>query len=468
MLREDSMNSGITDPYVFPALRELVGHKIEETHEYRSRYSYKALMDNAENYFLTKPSQGKPMTSGIRLANRKFAPHLSKKLVALNLDDPAFIEKSGIKLDKSAGLTEYGVHKEAALGLGFMYARKILSGKKAPHACLAGARTQNTKIVDRDGHLRPKTRLIWMYPLEMTILESMIARPLINFYLHRSSPMLFGKTSSFKSTEFVHHMNTTRYTVATDQSSFDQCCRAQDIHACFNCWRKLFDLDQVIDQDGHTVRKLFDVVERYFIYTPLVYPSEEGPQITRDKVYGVPSGSYFTQMVDSYINYALTVQLFDDLHVHCSPSAIYVLGDDMIAFSHSFVSVQAMHDRAEVYGYKIHTDEKSKVRRTRDREFEFLGVVWREGVPVRNIQDVIDHALYPERFRNYKEKEQDPLRAAANTVYSYGLTAEIQGVNWSRKKLVDVASSYLSGYLKYLVEELPGYYSHVPVVSKVY
>lgn len=395
MLREDALDDGLFDKFPKPTLDAILGGEVSETHQYRSRYSYSALMESVKSYFIT-PRKDHFLDSGVPMATRYFAPHLNRKLEAIRLDDPDFFHKAQIKLDKSAGLTNYNHSKMEASALGLKYAHQILNGK-TPHPCLASDRTQNTQIVDSEGNLKPKTRLVWMYPLEMTILESVVARPLIEFYLGVHTPMVFGKTSSYISTCFQKAKFDNKYVIATDQSKFDQHARAKDIRCAFNCFRKLFDLKQPIDSQGHTVGDVFNIIENYFIFTPLVFPSPRGPQITKDKKYGVPSGSYFTQMVDSYINYAVTIQIFRDLHVKFSPQSVFVLGDDMVAFAHSFVSVSALHEKAAEYGYNIHDDEKSQVLRTSDPSFDFLGRHWTDNIPTRTFQEVVDHALYPER-----------------------------------------------------------------------
>lgn len=467
MLREDDNNYGLFDKNAHLVLNKLVGSNVPENKEYRSRYSYKALMQSVSS-FMKKPSSDRLITSGFRLAERYFAPRLTNKLVALRLDDPEFFSKAHLKRDTSAGLTSYGHSKYEAFIRGMDYAHQILDGK-TPHPCLAGARTQNTQIVDPStGRKLPKTRLVWMYPEEMTILEAVIARPLIEYYLGNScAPMAFGKTSLQLSSNFLRSKNSNQYILATDQSKFDQHIRKSDIRRCFSAWRKMFNLDQVIDREGHTVREVFNVVERYFIFTPLVFPHPKRQQLTRDKNHGVPSGSYFTQMLDSFVNYALTAQIFDDLGIKYNPRDIYVLGDDMIAFIHSKTSVFSCAAQAAKYGFKIHTDEKSSFSSSNVSQFDFLGRHWLDQIPYRTIDEVVDKAQYPEHVRDYRNVSS-PLDMASSVVYSYGLTAEISGANWDRGKLIRIPRADLSGFIRYISEEVGYFDKQASTVSAIY
>lgn len=464
-LREDPIDDGVFDDKVNFVLHQKYDD-VPENHEYRSRYSYQALHDHISE-FLKKSRPKRYIHSGFRLAKRKFAPHLSEPLVALRLDDPNFYAQAKIKGEATAGLTAYGMSKSAAFARGMDYAEQILNGK-TPHPCLAYDRTQNTNIIDvSTGKKRPKTRLIWGYPLEMTILESCIARPLIDFYLDRRySPMSFGLTSAQMSTDFQWAKNTNQYILGTDQSAFDQHVGRHDIKECFGAWRSMFDLHQTVDLQGHTVGDVFDIVERYFIYTPLVYPDKKGCQLTRDKDHGVPSGSYFTQMLDSFVNYALTVQLFHDMDVKFNENCIFVLGDDMISFIHSKVNLASLAGLAKEYGYQIHLLEKSEFKPASAHEFSYLGRVWRDCVPVRTYVDVVDRAQYPERRRDYS-KDPHPLQTAAGIIYSYGLSAVILGVDWERGNLIPVPRRMLSGYMRYLDREV-GLFRGNFAVSTVY
>ena len=162
----------------------------EHTDEFRSIYSYDKLWQAFENYGSEwqENSRDENMLAGLNAAYRLFArPAGESKLTTVSLTQSAteLFTLLSIKGEKSAGLTSYGESKLDAFAVGLDKAVKILTEGKTPSPCLAGVRTQR----------KGKTRLVWMYPLEMTILEAIIARPLIDQFSRVEHPMTFGATS---------------------------------------------------------------------------------------------------------------------------------------------------------------------------------------------------------------------------------------------------------------------------------
>lgn len=447
MLREDGDNSGLFDKQVKQYIVG-IGLKYQGKDQFRNLYSHAALMQSIESYFNVPSVDRYNDQRGISLAEKQFSNRNKNfKLEALRLDDVKLQLKAKIKGDKSAGLTRYGATKTEAWSFGLEYAIKVLRGK-TPHPCLAGYRTQSTHLIV-NGIKKHKTRLVWMYPLEMTILESLIARPIIKEFMSRPTPMLFGKYASQISSMFHRADSLGNFIVGTDFSKFDQHVSARHIKFAFKVIRSWFDLDQQIGY-GFSLSDVFKVVEKYFIYTPIVVPTTEGPQLWRGKRSGVPSGSYFTQLIDSIVNYVVVCQSMIDSGCKFSPRAIFVLGDDMIAFTFNKVKLSALVSKALRMGYLIHDDEKSEIVSS-GQKFQFLGRTWEDYLPIRNIDEVLERALYPERWRKYQE--ENTLIQAGMVFTSYGLTSFIRNARFQRGLIEGVPKRMLTGYLRYLAEE---------------
>lgn len=414
------------------------GFHFEETDRYRSVYSYSKLVD-ALNTYDKEPNQMRlNLSSGLAISRRKFENPKPYKLTPLRLDDPELMRKADIRGDKSAGLTQFGRSKFEAWGEGLRLARLILTRGKAPHPAIAYTRTQKNE----------KTRLVWGYPLEMTILESLIARPIIDEFLSRTDhPMAFGRTSTQMAGKFNAWSHSSDHIVGADFSQFDASVKQKHIHFAFDVLKSYFDLEDVVFRDI-TVGDVFNIVESYFTTTPLVFPSHKGPTLVLGKQEGVPSGSYFTQIVDSIVNYALSVDAFNALGVAFDYDQILVLGDDMIAFTRSRVNLEAYASQMAQYGYKCNASKSGQWLST--ETFEFLGRRWKQFKPVRNQQEVADRALYPEKFRMYDDV--NGFVEAVSLVRSYGLTAYIEGTDFSRTSIL-VQPGKVGGYFDFLRKE---------------
>lgn len=414
------------------------GLQFVESNKYRSVYSYTKLVEALSTYDKEPNQMRLDLRSGLAISRRKFENPKPNKLTPLRLDDPELMRKADIRGDKSAGLTQFGRSKFEAWGEGLRLSRLILTCGKAPHPAIAYTRTQKNE----------KTRLVWGYPLEMTILESLIARPIIDEFLSRTDhPMAFGRTSTQMAGKFNAWSHSSDHILGADFSQFDASVKQKHIHFAFDVLKSYFNLEDLVYQDV-TVGDIFNIVEDYFTKTPLVFPSPKGPSLVLGKQEGVPSGSYFTQIVDSIVNYALSVDALNSLSVAYDYDHILVLGDDMIAFTRTKVNLEAFASQMQQYGYRCNAAKSGQWMST--EPFEFLGRRWKQFKPVRTAQEVADRALYPERFRIYDDV--NGFVEAVSLVRSYGLTAYIEGTNFNRSSIL-VQPSRVGGYFDFLMKE---------------
>lgn len=407
----------------------------EALQTYAPEHSYFIDFDNPE------------VCAGMRLAFKAFAkPRAVEKLKPVRLDGSLSEVYSllDIKGDKSAGLTAYGQTKAEAFPTAMRKVRELLSNERRPEPCLAGTRTQAGKL----------GRLVWGYPLMMTILEGVIARPLLN-YLKRNpvTPMAFGQTSAQIGLKMRKAQSHSDYYVSMDASKFDATIQAGVIKRAFGTFRTWFDLNDEVGY-GKTVGDIFDIVENYFIHTPIVMPHEHGPLLYRGKRHGVPSGSYFTQLVDSFANVALIGTLDFKFKLKIQLSEVFVLGDDMLFFTNKipnllkFATVLSNH-------YHMKVNETKSVWGRSSDDIHFLGREWVCGLPFRGVDNVIERAVSPERYRNYGE---DKLKGASLVVASYGFTAMLRGIPLRANPYQGVSGSvvkqgYTSGLTEFMLKE---------------
>lgn len=448
----------VTEPLVDKVVEAVLynqGIPFEHTSEYRNIYSYDKLWSSLDTYGpeIVKSALDAHMKAGLSRSFKSFAlPNGRSKLSPVNLVGTAaeLYQALQIRGDTSSGLTAYGETKLEAFTIGLDKAVKILTQGKSPAPCLAGVRTQR----------KGKTRLVWGYPLEMTIIEAIIARPIINYFKGANHLMTFGKTSHEIGLRLRASQATTRYQCSIDYSHFDSTVRSDYIRTAFAAFRTWFDLSEKIYADV-TVAQVFDLVERYFITTPIVMPSREHkfPTLVLGKRSGVPSGSYFTQIVDSFTNAAILFGISDRSKISVEEKNVYILGDDCLFFTNSEMNLQQISNYVNKFGFIMNATKSSAG--TSSQRIEYLGREWRNGFPLRTWAKAIRGALYPERYRTYSTMAGKRHMEALNVLGSYLLTSYIEDCPVGTGELgtvYTVKASMSSGLTKYLLSEglIPG------------
>lgn len=438
-------NVGLDDNVIKALLHEME-IPFSETNRFRNQYSYEMLWQSLERYSNASIVGAKELDTGLKAAFKVFAkPKTREKLKAISLEEaPAeLIKKLDLK-NTSAGLVAYGRSKYEAMDYGLLYARETLLGKRSPKPALAGVRTQFEK-----------TRLVWMYPLDMTILEGTVARPVIDVFKSSQSPMTFGDYSSTLSARFRRSAYARQYHVSIDYSKFDASVKRTHIQAAFSALRTWFDLDQTVFS-SKTVGDVFDLIENYFIFTPIVMPNRDqsSPSIVYGKAGGVPSGSYFTQWIDSFVNFALIMQLSHDMNLNLNSSHVYVLGDDCLFFSNRKVDLQVVESTLRSYGY-ITNHKKGSFGLATDN-IEYLGRTWKEFVPVRKLADATERMIYPESYRKYSGNgDYHEIREGAlGVIRSFMFTAETPELETTPLTRASIPKAeFISGFTRYLMKE---------------
>jgi len=176
-----------------------------------------------------------------------------------------------------------------------------------------------------------KSRLIWAYPMSMSLIEATFSKPLYDI-LYQTN--LFGWSVEYLSSGASRlydemwglrcHGNSIRF--GLDWEKFDAHVQARAINWAFSVLKRMLDLD--FDQ-----AKQFELVREYFLNTPLMYRKR-----CYRKVQGVPSGSGFTQIIDSLVNMYIHTDLILSVSINESRiktwDQIYsyanFLGDDSI------------------------------------------------------------------------------------------------------------------------------------------
>lgn len=310
----------------------------------------------------------------------------------------------------SAGLTAWGCKKADAMLRALERGQQVLQGEKKPEPCISFKRTQ----------FNDKTRLVWGYPYAMTVIEGMVAKPLIERFKQSSStPMAFGMTSMKLGSKLRASARHNKYAYSTDMSSFDASISAKLIKISFGILKSWYDLDSVEPESGKTVREIFDIIEDYFIHTPIVMPDHN---IYYGKKHGVPSGSYFTQMIDSVANTIIAGTIASHFNMYVDKHDVFVLGDDLLMWSDRNLTLEAIANYASKV-FMVEFNAKKSTKSLWNEPVHYLGRIWDKGHPDQEMDQIIARMVYPEQFRLYskdpekRDREVNLLLAAMAGAY---------------------------------------------------
>lgn len=254
--------------------------------------------------------------------------------------------------------------------------------------CLAGQRGGMSEIDD------PKTRLVWIYPAEMLVVEGFYA-PLMyrDFMNDPNSPMLNGKSAQRLYTEWCCKLREGETLYGVDFSAFDTKVPSWLIRVAFDILKQniefsTFQGKPVNKEDAQKWRNVWDAMVWYFINTPILMP--DGRMFRKFR--GVPSGSWWTQMIDSVVNHILIDYLADCQDVEIRN--LRVLGDDSAFRSGDQFDLEIAKQDCLPVSMII---KPEKCERTKDpADFKLLGTKYRDGHVFRETEEWFKLALYPE------------------------------------------------------------------------
>jgi len=367
---------------------ELQGFDLDDRVDNKSVWSTDELFTRLNEF--GRPMRFSPVEDAWKHAYRKTLNVFGSKGVKLRALRESDQLLKAVRLSKSAGLPTLR-KKGEVFSKELRRMERIRDDRCAPPPCIAYHRVQH-------GEKGPKTRLVWGYPLSMTLLEAQFAAPLIEHFLRVQSPMAFGYRKADLWARMIPLTRRERL-LGLDYSKFDSSVHPQLILMAFTVLSTWFTAED--RKDGR-----WDKMVHYFIHTPILMP--DGYVYRKHR--GVPSGSYFTQLVDSIVNYfilqymAYRFGMKADGLVLGDDSLIYVepkFGDkkDFGFLREGGFGLQAVAAIVAEIGVEVSV-KKSRYYVGRDRQaIHFLGHVWSKGYPHRDARDLAKRAVYPERYR---------------------------------------------------------------------
>lgn len=239
-------------------------------------------------------------------------------------------------LDRSPCLpwVKYGYRTKGQLPLffikKFVHAVKYWGWKmRAP--CLALGRS----------HIHPekhKTRLIWGYPAHHAFAEGVFAMPFIEFFKNTRTPYtIWAKLYKGDFKTIMGSRLAKNTWLGLDFSNFDAHVPAWLIRDAFKLLEEFIDFDSYEHwgkpTDPNALRKLWREIVNYFINTPIQIDKE-----VFQKNQGIPSGSYFTQIIGTLCNSIMCNYVLESRqqYFHGDDSLLEVPGVDLPSVATQF------------------------------------------------------------------------------------------------------------------------------------
>lgn len=276
---------------------------------------------------------------------------------------------------------------------------------------LIGFRTQASGEFDDLGHqtgrCKHKLRVISMVDIMVIIAELRFAKPFQSYFSQR---MLYagGKDEGQIGRIITDARNKFSAYYSIDYSRFDQSLSNWLIYDAFQIVKSCFHPMNERDES------LFNVIINDFINKTFI--CSEGDVISHK---GVPSGSMFTQIIDSICNLLMIYTFLD--YKNLSGFSI-VMGDDNLLFttdSHGedrLSEIQSYLGR--LFGVTINAEKSSSGKTSEDPEF--LSRYWTSYGRWRHPHQLLSRLAYPERYRNYND-DITPAHVILAFVLSYNL-----------------------------------------------
>jgi len=270
-------------------------------------------------------------------------------------------------------------------------ARKQFSFNKP---IMPGIRTQGSGAFDEEGRFtdkcKHKTRLVSMIDMNVIIAELKFAKPFQEYF--STIKEYAGGKNNDRIAQIISGMKRHyRFWYSLDYSSFDQTISDWLIRDAFEIIRDSFsDIDD----------ELFDIIVEDFI---------NKNYILSDKVVfvrkGVPSGSMFTQVIDSIVN---LICIYTYLFSIGAEGQCIVMGDDNLLMTNAEINpIDISSYLMKNFGLIMNSD-KLEYGRVVDDNPKFLSCVWTPGGQWRNPRELLSKMLYPERFRPYGKGGMTP------------------------------------------------------------
>lgn len=292
-----------------------------------------------------------------------------------------------------------------------------------------------------------KTRTIHMYDVYMALTELGFSKP-AQRHLGYQDLYAGGKKPNDLWQIIYKYRHTHEFWMSVDYSKYDQTLPGWLIEGGFRVVRSWFG-----KFDCRT-EGLWNLVVNDFIHKGFVGPC--GDILYSDD--GVPSGSMFTQIIDTLCN-LIMLQTFAYSQGWEKPLRCNICGDDNLIFHDGWFKIEDYASYLKHnFGVECHPDKCAQG--TWKQHPEYLSRFWTNTNIYRNPNVLLSKMMYPERFRDYvknKDLSAELIFYSYFLAYPGGMKEAFDMDSFLRDKRTHVrgqsarALSELPGFLQYQV-----------------
>ena len=311
------------------------------------------------------------------------------------------------------GIRQKGGYKE---GLLHKYQQAEEAAKRKgtfDNLILIGTRTQtappyDTKTGERNYKVKPKSRLVSMVRL-MLILAEMKFSHEVQKKIGISRWYAGGKSTD-QQRNIINQLKRSGYScwISIDYSKYDQSISYWLIRDAFEVVRIGYSDDPYFDE------QLFEIVVNDFICKTIIDGKEEKIPVKK----GVPSGSMFTQIIDSIVNKLMIMTFMKSQGIE--QYEMFIMGDDNLIYLRTNRDLKKdLLPCMESYlrhNFRIEMNASKSSLGTVHESPEFLSRRWDNDGEWRAPGILLAKLIEPERYRDYKRYGFTPLQVIQSYV----------------------------------------------------
>nr|CAH2618851.1 RNA-dependent RNA polymerase [Taiwan douglas-fir deltapartitivirus]CAI5384001.1 RNA-dependent RNA polymerase [Taiwan douglas-fir deltapartitivirus] len=244
---------------------------------------------------------------------------------------------------------------------------------------IAFTRTQLSYLPDK-----MKIRNVWGAPFHSILIEGLTAQPIMEYFATHRTFFTIGEDPKIRVPQLISELIARNTVYCIDWSGFDASVSAEEIDFAFSLIKRMLNFNSHYDE------LCFEVSRLNFIHRKLIDP--EGKILLKHR--GVPSGSFFTMIIDSIVNARRILYIFHSItrvmpEIHCQ-------GDDSLTGVPANYQVSRGHISA-ICQRQLWTINPDKLKISRyPVELEYLGRTSSGDYNFRERQKVIRLAIFTE------------------------------------------------------------------------